>query len=141
MRRQRGRERKRESSCVCWAPCGPAEVNEEPHSLSGRRRAALKCAIKMALEEAMSPERLGELLEPGRNLAGSALSGVACLAQTPARDTVPVVPRMRRRSKLFVQRGPPGTAFSPSVSVSVCVSVSLSWTGLTQRVLVSMCIH
>lgn len=31
VRRQRG-GRGRESSCVCWAPCGPAEVNEEPHS-------------------------------------------------------------------------------------------------------------
>ena len=96
MRRQGGRERKRESSCVCWAPCSPAEVNEEPHSPSGRRRAARGCAIKMALEEAMSPERLGELLEPRRSLAGSTLSGVACLAQTPVRDTVPVVPRVPR---------------------------------------------
>lgn len=74
----------------------------------------------------MSPERLGELLEPGRSLAGSTLSGVACLAQTPARDTVPVVPRMPRGSKLFVQHGTPGTDFSPSVSVSLCVSLSLS---------------
>ena len=96
MRRQQGRERKRESSCVCWAPCSPAEVNEESHSPSGRRWAALKRVIKTALEETMSPERLGVLPEPGRSLAGSTLSGVACLAQMPAKDTVPVGPRMLR---------------------------------------------
>ena len=44
----------------------------------------------------MSPERLGVLPEPGRSLAGSTLSGVACLAQMPAKDTVPVGPRMLR---------------------------------------------